>query len=283
MSFSQIIYALILVSIGYLVASASSRALLAFIEKRFTIKNAIIFKRLIFYLILAIFLVMALHQLGFNLSVLLGAAGILSVAIGFASQTSMSNVISGLFLLGERAFSVGDTIKIGNTTGEVISVDWLSIKLRTPENMFVRIPNETLIKSEMTNLTRFKIRRFDLNISIAYSEDIGQVRDLLLKLVNEDTQCLDDPEPLVIVDAFADSGITLRLAVWAKSEEFLKFRSRISEKVKAMLDKEGIEIPYPHISLYAGEHSAPIRVQLESSSAELPVEAAKASDGPQKS
>lgn len=131
-----------------------------------------IVKQVLYYLLLAIFIIMAIHQLGFNLSVLLGAAGILTVAIGFASQTSASNVISGVFLLVERAFSVGDIIKVNDLTGEVLSIDLLSVKLRTFDNLFVRIPNENLMKSTVTTLSRFPIRRYDLQVGIAYGEDI---------------------------------------------------------------------------------------------------------------
>ncbi len=262
MTLTNITYALLMLLCGFLVAKLISARGIAFLEKKYPIKNGLIIRRLLFYLILVLFVVMALHQMGFQLGVLLGAAGIFSVAIGFASKTSMSNVISGLFLLGEGAFSVGDTIKIGNTVGEVISVDWLSVKLRTPDNMYVRLPNETIIVSEMTNLTRFKIRRFDLNISVAYKENLPKVKALLLELTRKDNQCLEDPEPMIVYEGFGESGVNIRLAVWAKSEEFLKFKSHITEKVKDALDAAGIEIPFPHLSIYAGENTAPIPFTL---------------------
>lgn len=261
--FLAISYALLLLVAGFVLAKVSAQKLTSFLDNKYSLKNSSIIKRLVFYGVLIIFVIMALHQLGFNLSVLLGAAGILSVAIGFASQTSMSNVISGLFLIGEGAFSVGDVIKVGSTTGEVISIDWISVKLRTPDNMYVRIPNELIVKTEMTNLTRFPIRRFDFNFSIAYREDIARVKEMILELVHQDIQCLEDPEPMVVVESFADSGIGLRLAVWAKSEDFLKFRSRLAENIKSLLDEERVEIPYPHISLYAGQDSSPIKVAIE--------------------
>ncbi len=261
----SIVYAVLLLTAGFILARITATKLTSFLDKKYSLKNTSIIKRLAFYGILIIFVVMALHQLGFNLSVLLGAAGILSVAIGFASQTSMSNVISGLFLLGEGAFSVGDVIKVGSTTGEVISIDWISVKLRTPDNMYVRIPNELIVKTEMTNLTRFPIRRFDFNFSIAYREDIARVKALILALVHNSNQCLEDPEPMIVVESFADSGIGLRLAVWAKSENFLKFRSQLAEDIKALLDRENIEIPFPHLSLYAGQDSSPIKVSVERS------------------
>lgn len=145
------------------------------------------------WLILAIFIGMALHHLGFNLSVLLGAAGVFSVALGFASQTSISNLISGLFVVSEGAFQVGDTIQVGSTVGDVMSVDMLSVKLRTSDNRYVRIPNEQLIKSEVTNLSKFPIRRFDLTLSVAYDSDIAHVRRVLVKVAEDNLICLEEP------------------------------------------------------------------------------------------
>ena len=262
MTWNQYLYAAILLLIGLIIARLASKKVSQIIDEKFQFKNSTIIRRLLFYAIAILFVMMALRQLGFELGVLLGAAGILSVAVGFASQTSMSNVISGLFLLGERSVSIGDVIKVGNTTGEVIAIGWLSLTLRTPENLSVRIPNEAIIKSEMTNFSAFKIRRFDLIISVAYQEDLKLVKDTLLTLVNNETSCLDDPEPLVVVDGFGDSGVNVRLAVWAKSEEFLKFKSSMNEKVKAAFDAAGIEIPFPHMSIYAGEKSSPLQISL---------------------
>jgi small-conductance mechanosensitive channel len=144
-----------------------------------------------------LFIASAMREMGFSLAVIMGAAGVLTVAIGFASQTTASNLISGLFLIGERSFEIGDIIKVGNTTGEVLSIDALSVKLRTFDNLFVRIPNETLIKSEVTTLSRFPIRRLDLQLGVAYKEDIEQVRKVLMAVADSNPLCLDEPSPAV--------------------------------------------------------------------------------------
>ena len=158
----QILRAVVVAVLGLVVARLASAGLGRLAGRRASPHQMMLLRRGSFYLILALFLVSALHQLGFNLGVLLGAAGILTVAIGFASQTSASNLISGLFLLAEKPFAIGDTIRVGTTTGEVLSVDLLSVKLRTFDNLYVRIPNESLIKAEMTNLTKFPIRRLEI-------------------------------------------------------------------------------------------------------------------------
>ncbi len=222
----------------------------------------LILRRVIFYGILLLAFTSALHQMGFKLGVLLGAAGIISVAIGFASQTSASNLISGLFLVWERPFSVGDTIRVGTTVGEVVSIDLLSVKLRTFDNLFVRLPNETLIKTEMTNLSRFPIRRLDLQIGVAYKEDIKRVRKVLDEAATANPLCLEEPKPQFLFLGFGDSALNLQFNVWAQRENFLEMRNSLQIEIKEAFDREGIEIPFPHRTLYAGSVTDPFPVQV---------------------
>jgi small-conductance mechanosensitive channel len=233
-------------------------------------QRAMIIRRGVFYGIAGLFTASALMELGFDLSVLLGAAGILTVAIGFASQTSASNVISGLFLLGERPFAVGDIIRVNGTTGEVLSVDLLSVKLRTFDNLFVRIPNETMIKSEVTNLRRFPIRRVDLQVGVAYKEDLREVREVLLEVAERNPLCLEEPAPLIIFRGYGDSSINHQFSVWAKTEHFLELRNSIPVEIKEAFDEHGIEIPFPHRTLYTGSETSPFPVQQAPDAPESP-------------
>ena len=222
----------------------------------------VLLARISFYGLWGLFIASALSDLGFNLGILLGAAGILTVAIGFASQTSASNIISGVFLLGEKPFVVGDVIRIGSTTGEVVSIDLLSVKLRTFDNLFVRIPNETMIKSEITNLQRYPIRRYDLQVGVAYKEDIPRVREVLMAVADANPLCLDEPQPLIIFRGFGQSSIDHQFSVWAKTENFLQLRNTIPAEVHAAFEERGIEIPFPHRSLYTGSVTDPLPIQL---------------------
>ncbi len=244
--------ALVIASIGFVVARAASAAVLKVMGKFLDAQQRMIVSRAVYYLLLGLFLLSALHELGFSLSILVGAAGILSVAVGFASQTSASNLISGLFLVVERPFSVGDVITLGGTTGEVLSIDLLSVKLRTFDNLYVRIPNETLIKSEVTTLTKFPIRRIDLKLGVAYKEDIGKVHELLLKLAEKNPLSLEEPKPLFIFLGFGDSAINLQFSIWVKRENFLDLKNSIQEEIKSAFEYEGIEIPFPQRTLVAG-------------------------------
>jgi small-conductance mechanosensitive channel len=239
-----------------------SRQAQKFVSRRYSAQQAMIAAKIIKYSGIVLVTLMVFNQLGFKLAPLLGAAGIVGIAIGFASQTSVSNIISGLFLIAEEPFVVGDVISIGDTTGQVLSVDILSVKLRTFDNKFVRIPNESIIKGQVTNITHFPIRRADIEISVAYKENLEKVRHVLLELAEKNPLCLQEPEPLVILKGFGNSSIDFNFAVWAQKTDFLKLRNSLQEEIKKKFDQEGIEIPFPHISLYTGEASKPFPVSI---------------------
>lgn len=219
----------------------------------------VLLARIASYTIFGLFAVSAMRQFGFDFTVLLGAAGLVTVAVGFASQTSASNLISGLFLVLERAVQPGDVITVGGRTGEVVSVDLLSTKLRTFDNLLVRIPNETMVKSEIVAINRLPIRRFDLNVGVAYHSDLNLVQQTLLAVAQRNPLCLDEPAPLLIAQGFGDSSIDYTLAVWAKSEEWLTLRNAITQEVKEAFDRAGIDIPFPQRTLHG--KTAPLAVQ----------------------
>ena len=191
----SLLRAVVIVVVGYVLARLASLAIQRAFKDVTNRHQAMLFKRGSYYLVLGLFVFSALVELGFNPGVLLGAAGILTVAIGFASQTSMSNLISGLFLIGEQPFAIGDLIKVGETTGEVLSIDLLSIKLRKFDNTYVRIPNETLLNAEVSTLTKFPIRRIDLQLGFAYKEDIAKVQKVLLEVAEKTLYALKNPNP----------------------------------------------------------------------------------------
>jgi len=254
--------AIVLVALGLLLASLSARLTARALRRRLTPQLLQLARRCVFYGILGVFIAAALAELGFSIGVIMGAAGVLTVALGFASQTTASNLISGLFLIGERSFEIGDTIRVGGTTGEVLSIDALSVKLRTFDNLFVRIPNESLIKSEVTTLSRFPIRRLDLQLGVAYKEDIAHVREVLTGVAEANPLCLDEPGPLFIFTGFGDSALEIQFSVWAKRENFLSLRNGITAEIKMAFDEAGIEIPFPHRSIYTGEVSKPFPIRL---------------------
>ncbi len=246
----KLVNAAVVLILGYVLGKLLSLTAM-FIARRYTgAQGVMIARRVGFWLIMGAAIASAMSQLGFEVGALLGAAGILTVALGFASQTSASNLISGLFLIGERPFVVGDIIKVGNTTGEVLSIDMLSVKLRTFDNLFVRVPNESLIKSEITNLTRFPLRRIDLTLGVAYKENMARVREVLMRVAEQDPQCLAEPAPLFIFLGIGDSSLDFQFSVWTLRENFLEVKNRLLASIKNTFDEQGIEIPYPQRDLH---------------------------------
>jgi len=251
-----------LLLLGIPLVLAVSRWVRAGVGRRYSPQQGLIVGKLILYAGSILVFVTTLQELQFSLTPLLGAAGILGVAVGFASQTSVSNVISGFFLIAEKSFEVDDVIQVGTTTGRILSIDTLSVKLRTFDNRYIRIPNETLVKSEVVNITRFPIRRLDLSVGVAYKENVPQVRKHLLAVARANPKALMEPAPVVFFDAYGDSSLDLRLTVWATREEFFSLKTSLLEEIKARFDAEGIEIPFPHVSLYTGETTLPFPVRV---------------------
>lgn len=252
---ADLLSAIIMIGMGFLIAKLSRHTILKTIGRRFNSHQRLIWGRGTFYLIFTLFFFSGLREAGFNLGVFLGAAGILTVAIGFASQTSASNLISGLFLIGEGPFEIGDYIRVDMIEGEVLSIDLLSVKLKTLDNIYIRLPNEKLIKSPVENLTRFTIRRVPITIAIAYGENIDRVRKALLQLASEYPLALEDPKPDILIQRFRESNIELLFGVWTKSSHFLQARDEMHEVIKEGFKRHGIHIPLPQITVH---HVAPV-------------------------
>lgn len=212
---------------------------------------ASIASKAVFYLLIVLTAILALSLLPVDLTGVLAAVGLLGFAVGFAAQTSFSNIISGLFLIFEGSFRVGDLIQVGDVTGTVLSIDLLSVKVRTLDNRFVRLPNESLIKGNLINLTRYDIRRLDLKVSIAYGAPLRKAVEILDRLANDHLFILKKPDPSVSIEGFGESGIDIMVRVWVDRAELLLARTEILLSIKEALDAAKIEIPFPQRRLSA--------------------------------
>lgn len=242
---------------GFFLARAARLLVTSVFGKHMTPQQLMLLRRTVYYLIFTLFVVSALDDLGFDFGILLTAGGILTVAIGFASQTSASNIISGLFLIGERAFEIDDIVEIDGTMGIVLAVDLLSTKIRTFDNLVVRVPNETMIKTKLINYSRLPIRRVDIRVGVAFKENLEQVRKLLFSVADANPLCLEEPEPLFIFIGFGNSSLDLQFSVWATRQNWLELKNKLQQEIKEAFDNEGIEIPFPHLTLYTGAATEP--------------------------
>jgi small conductance mechanosensitive channel len=202
---------------------------------------------------LAFFII--LSELGINLAPLLAAAGVIGIAIGFGAQSLVRDFFSGIFILLEDQYRVGDVVQVGDTAGLVEDINLRRTVLRDLDFIVHTIPNgEVRVAS---NFTKEK-SRVNMNVSVAYKEDLDVVISEINRVGQEMSQdsyfgpLIRDPLKVLRVDAFEQSGIaikvigeTLPIRQWEVAGEFRR-------RIKRAFDEKGITIPFPHLTVYWG-------------------------------
>ncbi len=202
------------------------------------------------YIIIILGFLMALSQLGVNVTAALAGVGVAGIAIGFAAQDSVANVISGILIFWDKPFEVGDWIETEGQYGKVTNITLRTTRIRTPTNTYIVVPNKRIIDEVLENYSKHGEVRVDAVIGIAYKEDIGKAKDVLLKAAKSLDGVLDSPAPDVVVDELAGSSVNLKTRVWIEKPEKLKgIYFKLNEAMKLALDDAGIEIPFPHTQL----------------------------------
>ena len=246
----KLIGSLLILFVIWLVFRIVAKAIRRVPETKLPAQRAAIvikFVRYIFYIVVVLYI---LGLFGINLKAIWGAAGIAGVAIGFAAQTSVSNLISGLFVLTEGSIHVGDTIIVGDVTGIVDEVKLLSVRVHTYDNQMVRIPNSTIIGSNLTNNSYHNKRRLTLKVGVDYSTDMRKALETLQKAPLLCPTVLKDPAPAVWFDGFDASSINLVVAVWFKPVDFLQTKNDLYVAMKQVLDEAGISIPFNQLDVH---------------------------------
>lgn len=142
----------------------------------------------------------------------------------------------------EKSFKIGDCIKVGNTIGTISSIDLLSVKILTPNNTLIRIPNETIIKSEITNITRFENRRLDLALKISHEEDLKKAKELLLDIIKKNKLSLKTPLPSISIREIGSAGIYLTLSVWVNQKEHDMLADTLYEEIATAFKEKNIQM-----------------------------------------
>ncbi len=208
--------------------------------------------KVVLYLVLIFFIASGFGLDAASIVALLGSAG---VAIGLAVQGSLSNFAGGVLILLLKPFKVGDYIKEdgkGNE-GTVSEIQLFYTKLRTFDNKTIILPNGTLANTSMTNVTEAKIRRLDISVGISYDSNIKKAREVLLAMLKEDEAPLKDQVMRVYVDALADSSVNLGIQCWVVQEDYWEAKWRLTENTKEVLDRAGVQIPFPQITVHRAE------------------------------
>ena len=203
------------------------------------------------FAVLLLGVVMAVSQLGINVAAALAGIGVVGIAVGFAAQDSVGNMIAGFLILWDKPFKVGDFVETQGKYGSVASITMRTTRIRTPDNTYLVLPNRMMIEDYLVNHTMLGQTRVRVPLGIAYKEDIRAARAVLLDAVRPLEGVMDDPPPDVVVEELGDSSVNLSVSVWvaeAADERPVGFRAL--EACKLALDDAGIEIPFPHLQLF---------------------------------
>ena len=240
-------------ALGYFLIGLIITLIACWIVGKITAKNisahhSMLFRRITFYVGLALSFIFPLKASGIDVTALLGAAGILTAAVAFAAQTSISNFLSGVFLVAEKPFMIGDYVYVNDILGEVLSIDLLSVKIRTKDNIMVRIPNETLLKAQFKNVSRFPIRRFDIKFRTYFDADLEKLNQILLDVAKRNPLCLVSPAPELSFLEFGESGISLMFSVWGKQSSYSELQNQIQREIQSALRQHNIALPATNLA-----------------------------------
>jgi small conductance mechanosensitive channel len=199
-------------------------------------------------------LVMAADQLGINVGAALAGIGVAGIALGFAAQDSVANVISGIMIFWDKPFIVGDWIRTEGNYGKVVEITLRSTRIRTNRNTYVVIPNKSVIDAVLENYSKHGELRIDVPVGIAYKEDIHMAREVLLEAVRKIPGLMAQPQPDVVVESLGDSSVNLLVRVWIEAAGEMQPKTFVVvEASKLALDAAGIQIPYPHLQLFVDD------------------------------
>jgi small-conductance mechanosensitive channel len=251
-SVDSLILAVIMTVVGVTVAKIVSMLFRKYFGPHFEEGTSKNIGKGIYYGIIAITLTVVTTSQGIDLSGLVVAGGIFGIVIGFATQSVVSNLVSGIFLMSDKPAKTGDVIEIpsSNVLGTLLDIAIFSTRVRMFDGTIMRIPNDKIFTSNIRNLSKTKARRADFLIGIAYKENIEKAEIEIKNTISEMPYVLVEPAPMVWTEQLADSSVNLRIFAWYPTDSFGEVVPILPKMIKQCLDKAGIEIPFPQRTIW---------------------------------
>ncbi|MDF1796377.1 MAG: mechanosensitive ion channel [Coxiellaceae bacterium] len=259
------LYALLILSIGLLVANVIKKWLRTTIRlksKDPTVKLFVI--NAVYSLAIVLISISSLTRLGVPTASLLTVLGAASLAIGLSLKDSLSNVASGLIIIGTKPFHIGDVVEINGVIGTVDQINLLNIRIKTANSDSIVIPNSKVLNDKVCTKGIKGLRRLDITIGISYDADIATAKTLIKQLFSENTLILKTPEPAVAVKELADSAVLLAVRPWVNKGDYTTVLYALTEAIKLTFDKNNIKIPYPQLETHVNYTDTQTSVNTES-------------------
>lgn len=200
--------------------------------------------------IMLIGIVLALGVIGVNVTPLVAAIGAAGLVIGLALQGTLSNFASGILILINKPFELGDAINAGGVTGKVDGLSLVSTRILTFDNQIMYVPNNQIWNGVITNLTGLKTRRVDLTFGIGYKDDMAKAEAIIGDVISRHPKTLKDPAPTIKVHELGDSSVNFIARPWAATTDYWDVYWDITRQVKERFDAEGVGIPFPQRDLH---------------------------------
>ncbi|WP_444994671.1 mechanosensitive ion channel family protein [Aliikangiella sp. IMCC44359] len=201
-------------------------------------------------LLMLFVIIAAVGKLGVDTTSLIALIGAAGLAIGLSLQSSLQNFASGVMLIVFRPFTSGDFVEVAGIAGVVEKITIFSTKLRTGDNKELIVPNGKIYGDVITNYSAKPTRRVDMVFGIGYGDDIKKAKDVIEKILNEDSRILKDPAPVVAVSELADSSVNFVVRPWVNSADYWGVYFDSHEKIKLAFDAENISIPFPQMDVH---------------------------------
>ena len=198
-----------------------------------------------------VLIMVVLGTFGITASSVIAIIGSVGLSIGLALQGTLSNFAGGVLILLLKPFVVGDYIRedTNGNEGTVAEIQLFYTKLVTVDNKTVILPNGTLSNCSLTNYTNQDKRMIDLKVGISYQADLKTAKDLMEKVMLEEPARLENEDMRVFVSELGDSAVIIGIRAWVSTGDYWEARWRVTEKIKYVLDENGIEIPYPQMDV----------------------------------
>ena len=178
---------------------------------------------------------------------IVGVAGVVGIAFGFAFRNIIENYLAGILLSMRNPFESGDAVEVDGSLGKVVRLTSRDTVLMTLDGNHLRIPNSLIMTSKMTNFSRNPLRQFNFAVGVSCEQDLVAVREIGLETMLKVDAVLEDPAPKVLIEALGDSTVNMKFFAWIdqKESDFLKSKSEAIRLVKEKFDELGIEMPEP--------------------------------------
>ncbi len=198
-------------------------------------------------------------ELGFDLTGLAAGLGVGSVIISLAAQDTVKSLLSGVTILTEKPFEIGDWIKVGNYQGTVLDITFKSTRIKANDNTIITIPNSIITEEYVVNWNKLKSRRFDCTLNLHMDTTSDQIRNLMekIKLVLNNNDKIEEDSVNVVFDEIAAYSIDIRIFLYIKEADYIKYlkvKEQIHLDLMEIIDKENIELAYPTQTIYLGNN-----------------------------